>query len=278
VKKLFKYLAVFCLVVLTSIITVASDATPDPVGARQLFELVNQDRAKAGLAPLAWDSRLAEAALKHNELMAEKQALSHQFSGEPSLRLRLAQTSIRLDSSGENVAYDTTVEGANISLMNSPPHRANILSRAYNAVGISVIRRGEYFYVVEDFAHRLPEMTVAQVEGEIAANFNRLRENSGLRAMSWSSVSGLREAACGMAKNDAVDARSVQVAGARHLVSFTMSDPSQLPSSLVRLSDSSEIGRFDIGVCFERTPTYPSGVYWAVMALFPKDRGAAGNR
>jgi Cysteine-rich secretory protein family len=270
---------VFTLLVLACVATTARpDATSDPAGARQLLALVNEERAKKGREPLARDDRLAGAALKHAQLMAEKRMLSHQFSGEPSLRLRVAETSVRLDRSGENVAYDTNVDQAHIGLMNSPPHRANILSPDFNAIGIAVVRRGEYIYVVEDFAHRLPEMTESQVEKDVAANFNRLRRDAGQQPAQQARVASLRQAACAMARNDQVNAQAIEVPAARHVLTFTMSDPDQLPANLHRLAANPDVGSFAIGICFQRSPTYPSGVYWSVMAFFPKGETRSGSR
>src|ERR1051325_9514478 len=71
---------------------------------QQLFDLVNRERAKAGLEKLEWSDRLAEAALAHSRLLAENQDLSHQFPGEASLQERVGATGLRFNSVAENVA------------------------------------------------------------------------------------------------------------------------------------------------------------------------------
>ncbi len=275
-RKLYTHYVVFTLLVLAS--AAFAKPTPDIAGARRLLELVDLDRTSKGRAPLAWDDRLADAAMKHAELMADKGMLSHQFSGEPSLPLRLAETSVRLDRSGENVAYDTSVEQAHVGLMNSPPHRANILNPDFNAIGIAIVRKGEYLYVVEDFAHRLPELQVSEVEQQVAAGFNRMRRETGQRPVQQTQVEGLRKAACSMASKDEIDARGIQVPSARHILTFTMSDTDRLPSSLHALAANPDLGSFAVGICFQRSPTYPSGVYWSIMAFFPKAEPRSGSR
>lgn len=246
--------------------------TPNETGARELFRLVNQERQEQGRAPLDWDNRLAQAALQHAYLIAEHKELSHQFANEPSLRLRIAKTSLRLDRSGENLAYDSTILGAHSGLMHSPPHRANILNPDYNAVGIAVVQRGDYFYVVEDFAHRLPESSDTQMEDEIVQAFARARQQAGASPLVHRNSPALRQAACSMARQDQLDAHSVQPS-ARYVVAFTISDPQHLPADLMNLRANNELGSYAIGVCFERSPTYPSGVYWAVMTFFQKGSG-----
>ena len=103
------------------------DYPGDPSSAQQLFQLLNRDRAQAGLPPLAWDDGLAAAAQKHARLMADRSQLAHQFPGELPLQRRV--TAVPLDLSGENVAIDVSIPEANTGFMHSPPHRANILSR-----------------------------------------------------------------------------------------------------------------------------------------------------
>jgi len=68
------------------------DDRPDlhsPAG--QIFALANQTRARAGLAALAWDTALAQAALAHCRQMAAEGRLSHQFAGEADPEARAAQ-------------------------------------------------------------------------------------------------------------------------------------------------------------------------------------------
>ncbi|HEY4975689.1 MAG TPA: CAP domain-containing protein, partial [Steroidobacteraceae bacterium] len=55
---------------------------------QQVMDLANADRAQQGLAPLKWDSALAQAAADHAQLMAQQPALSHQYPGEADLVTR----------------------------------------------------------------------------------------------------------------------------------------------------------------------------------------------
>ncbi|MDP9268293.1 MAG: CAP domain-containing protein, partial [Acidobacteriota bacterium] len=41
----------------------------DDQGARQLTQLVNRERERAGMDALAWDDRIAEAARRHARMM-----------------------------------------------------------------------------------------------------------------------------------------------------------------------------------------------------------------
>ncbi len=128
----------------------------DALDEAKLVTLINQARASQGLQPLAIDDRLARAARKHTQLMAEHAALSHQFKGEPTVQARFSDQGLSSDREGENVDLDQDIVSAHQALMHSPPHRRNILDPAYNVVGVGVIRAGANIYVTEDFARSLP--------------------------------------------------------------------------------------------------------------------------
>ena len=61
----------------------------------ELLDLVNRVRAKDDLQPFTMDLDLTKAARLHATAMAQRQQLSHQFSGEPELGQRLAAASSR---------------------------------------------------------------------------------------------------------------------------------------------------------------------------------------
>ena len=127
----------------------------DPAGEKQLVELINQERAKQRLQPLAVDPRLTHAARRHTELLVAHKTVSHQFEGEPPLDVRLANENLPSDQEGENTAVDQDVHSAHKGLMNDPDHRDNILNPNYNAIGVCVTKSGGRVFVTEDFAHVL---------------------------------------------------------------------------------------------------------------------------
>ncbi len=131
----------------------------DSAAEQHLLELANQRRREAGAPPLRMDAHLSDAARVHARLMVERQQLSHQFDGEPSLMPRLLDTGLRLDRVGENVAYNASVEKAFDALMQSPPHRRNLLDPSYNSAGFAAFWSHRRIYVVQDFARQLPSIT-----------------------------------------------------------------------------------------------------------------------
>jgi cysteine-rich secretory family protein len=235
---------------------------------QQIFRLANESRKDAGVEELQWNEQAAEAARAHAKLMAEKQALSHQFSGEPALRERMGATGLRFDSVAENVADAGSPDEVHKTLMNSPPHRQNLLNPKYNSLGIGVAYSGDQFYVVQDFAHALPTRTATEVEDEIISDFNRLRVSHGLPVINAAKSEELRTLAC-EGKQRQVHARDVMAAapGASRVMAFTTVDPSTLPESLLNASRE-PASRMNVGACFAPSPSTSYAAFWVVVTMF----------
>ncbi len=252
-------------------VSYSSAAAPARTLAEQqqtLLTLINQTRSQAGLPALVWDDRLAEAARRHAQIMAEQGTLSHRFDGEPPLLDRLSSQNLRLDRASENVTYDLSVEDAHRSFLGSPAHRANLLDPAFNAVGLGLVEMGGVWYVAEDFAHRLADLSDDQAAELLAANFDRLRREAGADSLILLSDPRLREAAQSMAAKEAPDSKpALALTGARFAASYATTDPAKLPASVARLSGVRGITHYSVGVCYARTPKYPGGLYWVTIVL-----------
>ncbi|HEY2091749.1 MAG TPA: CAP domain-containing protein [Thermoanaerobaculia bacterium] len=113
----------------------ATEITPDTV----LTEM-NAYRAKDGLAPLRFDPRLMLAADDRMHDMEDLQYWSHDAPDGRTPFVWLKPHGYEFRFAGENLAtgFETTevlVQG----WMESPGHRANIMSPDYDDVGIAVI-------------------------------------------------------------------------------------------------------------------------------------------
>jgi len=133
-----------------------------------LLELINAERAKAGVQPLAFDNDLSEAAEGHTHWMIVQDVFSHTGSGGSSSTQRMKAAGYVLSGSwatGENIAWATTrtpagyadeVKLLHTNLMNSSGHRANLLNGNFREVGLG-FEVGEYrgrnvAMLTEDFA------------------------------------------------------------------------------------------------------------------------------
>ena len=130
----------------------AYSQTPTLRAERDLFAAVNQARRAQGLTPLRWDESLATAARRHAKVMAERGSAQHGFEGEPSLSARVKQAGAHFSWLSENVIQGPSTEFIHVQFMKSPPHRANILDRDMDSIGIGVVEQGGQLFAVEDLS------------------------------------------------------------------------------------------------------------------------------
>ncbi len=133
-----------------------------------LLELINAERAKAGVQPLAFDNDLSEAAEGHSRWMLATDTFSHTGSGgsTPTQRMKAAGYTLAGSwATGENIAWATTRSPTGYNdeilllhnnLMNSSGHRANILNGNFREAGLG-FEVGDYRgrssgFVAENFA------------------------------------------------------------------------------------------------------------------------------
>lgn len=103
----------------------------------KVHTLVNQQRAKAGLSPLSYNWELARVARYKSIDMMNKNYFSHTSPTYGSPFNMMENFGIRFSAAGENIAMgQRTPEEVMNAWMNSPGHRANILSNNYTQIGV----------------------------------------------------------------------------------------------------------------------------------------------
>ncbi len=128
--------------------------TPDlDTLAAYMLELINVDRVANGLEPVQWDAHAAEVGRLHAQEMANAGYMSHwNLAGlGPDIRYGLSggQTVVmenvysyysRYDDGSPvwEVNWSARVQEAQEGLMNSPGHRANILTPEHTHVGVGM--------------------------------------------------------------------------------------------------------------------------------------------
>jgi len=125
-----------------------------------MLRLLNKDRKRNGRLPaLFMQEDLSKVARKHSRDMAKKDYFSHTNTKGLSPAERLKKARVTDAVSGENLAkiggFALPTVRAEIGLMNSPGHRANILNKSYNCVGIGVVKSAtRVYYYTQNFAKR----------------------------------------------------------------------------------------------------------------------------
>jgi len=126
----------------------------------KLFRKLNKARKSYSLPKLFFQKDLRAVARKHSRDMARKDYFSHETLLGKSPKDRYVASKVSDVVAGENLAkvggYPHPVLVAHDGLMNSPGHRANILSKAYNCVGIgAAISAEKVYYFTQNFSYRL---------------------------------------------------------------------------------------------------------------------------
>ncbi|HEY6329303.1 MAG TPA: CvpA family protein [Blastocatellia bacterium] len=128
------------------------DPRPRPDLEAQMLELVNRERAKAGVGPLVADPELTAVARQHSADMFKRGYFSHETPEKLSPFDRMHNAGVTFQSAGENIALAPTLQIAHTGLMNSPGHRANILQPRFHRVGIGIMDGGWHgIMVTQDF-------------------------------------------------------------------------------------------------------------------------------
>ena len=111
---------------------------------REMVDLVNKERVDRGLKPLVFSEALRGIARFHSADMFVGGYFSHYSPEGLNVADRAIKAGIDFLVIGENLAYAPTLQSAHKGLMNSPGHRANILSVDFGKIGIGVMDGGIY--------------------------------------------------------------------------------------------------------------------------------------
>jgi len=110
---------------------------------RRVFDLTNAERAKHRLPPFIWHDILSNSARAHSDDMLRNNMTGHSGSDGSSARQRIERHGLKnANSWSENVAYGSpTPEAVVQAWMNSPGHKANILSNSSTHLGVGLVLR-----------------------------------------------------------------------------------------------------------------------------------------
>ncbi|MCO8911291.1 sporulation protein [Clostridioides difficile] len=109
---------------------------------KEVVDLVNIERAKAGLNPLTLDSSISNVATKKSQDMIDDNYFSHNSPTYGSPFDMLKKFGISYKTAGENIAMGqkTPKEVVN-AWMNSEGHRKNIMNPNFSKIGVGVAQK-----------------------------------------------------------------------------------------------------------------------------------------
>lgn len=221
----------------SSAIVRGQSVTSLSLAEQYLFSAANAERSQHGLPVLRWDDALYDAADAHAREMAARRSISHQYPGEPELSARARGAGARFSKVSENVAESPDAVTMQDAWMHSPGHRANLLDRDADRVGIRVIRRDGELYAVEDFDRSVATLTLEEQESVVSGS---LREESTIEVMN---PTGDSRRTCGMETGYAGEMRPGFV------IRYTAANLSKIPEQLRDRIRSGRFRRAEVGAC-----------------------------
>jgi len=112
----------------------------------EVVRLVNIERTKKGLKPLAEDWQLSRVARYKSQDMKDRKYFSHNSPTYGSPFDMMKKFGISYRTAGENIAMgQRTPQAVVTAWMNSSGHRANILNASFTKIGVGYVASGHYW-------------------------------------------------------------------------------------------------------------------------------------
>ncbi|MCP4447706.1 MAG: hypothetical protein GY811_20570 [Myxococcales bacterium] len=176
---------VWCGIAAPRTMRVTTHASDPPPKTREEAEermlvLINSDRAEHKLPPLALDRRLTGIARLHSDEMLRTGDVSHVSPTTGSAGDRVEAGGVRTAVILENVARAYGVAEAELGLMNSPGHRANLLSDEVSHVGVGItlgkdVAGRRELLVTQVFIHIPKPIRAEEVRSKVVAKIRSIK-------------------------------------------------------------------------------------------------------
>jgi len=149
--------------------------------------LLNADRARFGIAPLAPDARLADIARAHSNDLRDNAFFAHLSPRTGLAGDRLASAGYRARSHAENLARNDSITEAQASLLGSIGHRRNVLNPKLTHVGLGLARKtrddATDWYVTQLFAVPVEPLDQERAIAEVLSKIDNARAAGGNTAL-----------------------------------------------------------------------------------------------
>lgn len=123
-----------------------------------IFNKVNEERAKAGVPALSYNTTMEKYARIKSQDMGDNNYFSHPDQSGNLITAKMKADGVSYRAWGENIAYIGGVSDPNAladqfmkNWMNSQGHRENILSTNFQSIGVGVYKAGNRVYATQEF-------------------------------------------------------------------------------------------------------------------------------
>lgn len=172
---LFSLLLITVKVVTVSLVlNIPDSAFSSAITAENIYQLTNQSRAGFNLASLRYNNSLAQAAEAKAQALLACSCFQHTLPDGTTPWDFIKRAGYSYMSAGENLAVDfTEAENVEDAWMNSPGHKANILNKNFEEIGIGV-SQGTFeghtaIFVVQEFGTPADQPIVMQNQPTVVA-------------------------------------------------------------------------------------------------------------
>ena len=118
------------------------------MSTQYILEKINAERVNNGLPRLELDSLLTATAQNKANDMVKNNYFAHESPTYGSPFKMMQDAGITYVAAGENIAGNNNIDEAIDSFLNSENHRKNLLSNAYNYIGIGIEKSDTYGYII----------------------------------------------------------------------------------------------------------------------------------
>ena len=123
-----------------------------------IYNKVNEERAKAGVPALSYNTTMEKYARIKSQDMGDKNYFSHTDLNGNYITTQMKADGVTYNAWGENIAYiggitDPTALANQFmtNWMNSEGHKKNILSTNFDSIGVGVYKIGNKVYATQEF-------------------------------------------------------------------------------------------------------------------------------
>ncbi len=243
---------------------------------QRMLALVNADRAAAGLPPLAWDEQVAEVSRAHSREMRDTGNVAHVSPTTGTAADRVRAGGIRSAAVLENIARAYGVAEAEAGLMNSPGHRANLLSTAVTHIGIGIVFGDEVagrreMFVTQTFTRVTPTVDPAEVEATLHAALADVRALDADAALDRVARTYAEDLAAGIAAREASRRASKSLEGMsqryRRIASVVTTVADLAAIDAADLLDGAMATHVGVGIAQGSHPELGEGAIYVVLLL-----------
>lgn len=150
--------------------------------------LINQERRRAGLAPVERNTALDKVALAHSQDMHQHGFVGHTSPTTGSAEQRVTRAGIRTGMVAENIGRGYSPDEVHRGLMDSPGHRANLLQPLATHLGLGLVLEREdertVYLLTQLFARFARKVDLDDARDQLRDALNTARSRRGARPLS----------------------------------------------------------------------------------------------